>query len=259
MHASHRLRGLMMSWALRRAERVITVSQRLAEFAESAGTARDKLRIIPNGIDGSVFYPRDRAASREKHGIEEKARVILSVGTLIERKGHVRVLQAMRTLAQAGTPCHLLIAGGSGREGDFENAIRRSIFEFGMESVVRLEGQVSPEHLAELMSAADVLALASGREGWPNVVHEAMACGLPVVATDVGAIPQMIPSAEYGLIVPVNDQMALQEALLRALQKRWDRRSISAWAHCRSWASVAQEVVAQMQQIVFTRDEGMTP
>jgi teichuronic acid biosynthesis glycosyltransferase TuaC len=258
MHAEHWLRGLMMRWALRRAERVITVSQRLGEFALSAGVTRDKVRMIPNGIDSSVFYPRDPAASREKHGLESKAKIILSVGALIKRKGHTRVLQAVRALAQEGIRCHLVIAGGSGREGDFERAIRRSISEFGMESVVRLEGQVPPDRLAELMSAADLLALASSREGWPNVVHEAMACGLPVVANDVGAIPQMIPSAEYGLVVPVNDQQALQDGLRKALQKRWDRQSISKWAHSRSWDGVAREVVAQMQQIVLTNEKGLT-
>jgi teichuronic acid biosynthesis glycosyltransferase TuaC len=80
-----------------------------------------------------------------------------------------------------------------------------------------------------------------------------MACGLPVVATDVGAIPQMIPSRDYGSIVPVNDEQALQNGLREGLQKHWDRRLISAWAHSHSWQGVAQEVVTEMRQVVVAK------
>jgi teichuronic acid biosynthesis glycosyltransferase TuaC len=256
MHAHARICGWIMKWALRRAARVITVSRRLSEFALSAGVCAEKVSVIPNGIENGVFYPRDRMACRVKHGIAREARVILSAGSLIERKGHHRVLHAVSALKRQGSPCELLLAGGPGREGQFEECIHQLVRELGLERSVRLEGQVAPQQMAELMSASDVLCLASTREGWPNVIHEAMACGLPVIATDVGAVPEMMPSPEYGLVVPVGDQEALAGALLRALDKDWDRQAISAWAQSRSWQQVAREVFAQMEIVVAGAKKG---
>ncbi len=250
MHAQRRLRGLLMRWAIRNAQRVITVSQPLGDSALSAGAPRSSIRVIPNGVDADIFHPRDRAACREKHGLPADAKVILSAGALIERKGHHRLVRAVSALAREGLACLLVIAGGSGREGQFAPAIERAIADAGIQSVVRLEGHVPPEHMAELMCAADLLALASTREGWPNVVHEAMACGLPVVATGVGAVPQMIASDAYGFVVPVGDQQLLEDALRKALRKPWNHPEIAAWAQSRTWTAVAREVVAEMQKIV---------
>jgi glycosyltransferase involved in cell wall biosynthesis len=106
------------------------------------------------------------------------------------------------------------------------------------------------------MSAADVFCLASTREGWPNVVHEALACGTPVVATDVGAVPDLIPEPCYGLVVPVNDEAALEAALQTALHKDWDRPRIAAWGQRRSWEQVAREVFDEMQNVVAEQAEG---
>jgi glycosyltransferase involved in cell wall biosynthesis len=100
------------------------------------------------------------------------------------------------------------------------------------------------------MSASDVFCLASTNEGWPNVVHEALACGAPVVATDVGAVPEMLPDERYGVIVPVNDRTALERGLARALAGRWDRQAIAAWGQARSWGHVAGEVLEQMRELL---------
>jgi teichuronic acid biosynthesis glycosyltransferase TuaC len=106
--------------------------------------------------------------------------------------------------------------------------------------------------MAELMSAADIFCLASSNEGWPNVVHEALACGTPVVATGVGAIPEMLASGR-GLIVPVNEPAHLEKALALALQMNWDRAAVSAWARARSWDEVASELYHEMETIVQAR------
>jgi hypothetical protein len=132
--------------------------------------------------------------------------VILSAGALVERKGHHRIIQALTDLTKGGVRPQLAIAGASGPEGAFEQELRALVRKLALEADVRFLGQATPDVLAELMSAADVFCLASTNEGWPNVVHEALACGAPVVATDVGAIPQMLPDPRYGVIVPVNDQ-----------------------------------------------------
>lgn len=244
MHARLPFRGVLIGWALRRAARVIAVSESLREFAIRKGVAEERVKVIPNGVHTGTFFPHDREAGRRKFGFVEGQRVILSAGSLIERKGHHHLIEALKELPEDVV---LVIAGGPGREGSFEAHIRRMVAGCGYGHRIRLLGAVPPEEMGELMSAADLLCLASSREGWPNVVHEAMACGTPVVAAAVGGVPEMIQSEEYGLVVPANNQSALTGALRRALEYRWNRQKIAGWAHSRPWDKVAREVLRELQ------------
>jgi glycosyltransferase involved in cell wall biosynthesis len=232
-----------MAWALGRAARVLSVSEDLRRFAISLGVDPARTRTVPNGIDPEQFCPRDRAVARARYGIDPEAPVILAVGSLVERKGHHRIVRALRQVRDRGIDARLVIAGGPGPEGRFEERIRETIAETGLQEQVRLLGHVSPRELPDLMSAADVFCLASDMEGWPNVVHEAQGCGAPVVATSVGGVPEMVSSEEYGFVVPPHDVDAMAAALGKALTRAWDRPAISAWGRSRSWRQVARDVV----------------
>jgi len=104
-------------------------------------------------------------------------RLFFSAGYLIERKGHHKVIRAMRALIDHGSEAHLVIAGGPGAEGRFEPTLRNLVAESGLGDRVHFTGEVPAGELAGLMSAADLLVLASRMEGWPNVVNEGLACG----------------------------------------------------------------------------------
>lgn len=253
-HAVFAPRRRVMAWALQRAARVVAVSERLRQFAIGLGCDPARAVTIPNGIDGGVFHPREREAARREWEIGAGDKIILSAGYLIERKGHHRVVEALRAVVDQGVEAQLLIAGGPGREGDYEATIRKTVADLNLESRVRFLGPVKPVALAQLMSLCDVFALATSNEGWPNVVHEAMACGAPVVATDIGAIPEMIQSDEFGYVVPFGDQGALRDALKTALGRGWNREAISRWALGRSWDNVAAEVVALMEAVVSEKE-----
>jgi glycosyltransferase involved in cell wall biosynthesis len=253
MHAQSRGMRLCMRWALRRAARVMTVSESLRRFAIEQGVDARLVRTIPNGVDNSVFYPRPYAETRARLGIPEGQTAIVSAGFLIERKGHHRVVRAVSQMRRQGHNVALWIVGGPGREGQFENNIHREVRECGLESMVHFTGNVKPPVLAEYMSAADLVCLASSREGWPNVVHEAQACGAPGVVTDVGGVRDMIPSAAYGMVVPPDNDEALAAALILAVGARWDRASIAAWGQSRSWAQVAAETADVLRDAVEER------
>jgi glycosyltransferase involved in cell wall biosynthesis len=255
LHAEYPRRKQLIGWALRRAARIIAVSEGLRQFAVSLGVERSRTAVISNGVDASRFSPQDRNDCRAKYGISLDSKVILSAGTLIELKGHHRIAQALAGLIGRGYQAELLIVG---RSGAYEPEIRKTITDLGLKQCVRLLGEVSPAQVAELMSAADVLCLASSREGWPNVVHEAMACGTPVVATDVGAVKDMIPSSEHGIIVPPNDNPALAEALSEALNREWDRTKISTWAQSRTWERVVQEVLSEFEAVLMVPRQART-
>jgi glycosyltransferase involved in cell wall biosynthesis len=249
------MRRKRLVWALHRAACVISVSDRLREFATRLGVPPSRTRTIGNGVNANQFYPRDRIHCRVKHKLPQSAKVILSAGALLEAKGHHHVVRALSHLVRHRIDAHLVIAGSETRGGPgFERSLRQVVKEAEMDSRVHFTGWVAPDTLAEFMSAADVFCLASDSEGWPNVVHEAASCGTPVVVTDVGSIPQMIPSEALGIIVPVGDQRKLQDALHVALTREWDRRAIAAWAQSRSWAHVAGEVVDVMREALDVRN-----
>jgi glycosyltransferase involved in cell wall biosynthesis len=245
-HARGPIRRKALAWAFANAAGVIAVSNRLREFAVSLGASEARAAVIPNGVDRTIFHPRDRATCRDKHGIPREARVVLSAGHLIELKGHHRIIRALAQVDGA----MLLIAGGEGARASYAAEIRREAGAPGVAGRVRFLGHVSPETLAELMPAADVFCLASSREGWPNVVQEAQSCGTPVVATDVGAAPDMIPSSDYGSIVPPNDVSALAQALSQALERSWNRDEIARWGARRDWSAVASETLGHMRRVL---------
>jgi len=248
MHAGFAVRRFLLRWTLRRAGRVITVSEALRQFALSMGAEAAKTVTIPNGIDTHRFYPRDILECRLRLGMPADRKIILSAGYLIERKGHHHAIRALKALRGRGIDVCLWIAGGAGREGAFEDHLRRLTAELKLEPWVHFTGAVPHETLSELMAAADVLCLASFREGWPNVVHEALGCGTPVVSTDVGGVPDLLPGPDYGYIVPAGDLNALEDALYRALARSWDRGAIAAWGRSRSWSQAGAEAVAQLRQ-----------
>jgi glycosyltransferase involved in cell wall biosynthesis len=240
---------------MRRASRIFAVSERLREFAITLGADPDKVKTIPNGIDTAIFFPRDRHACRIAHGFALDRLLIVSAGALVERKGHHRIISVLQVLITAGLEADLVIAGGPGPEGDYEKTLRQLVSSLALERSVRFLGPVTSETMAEVMSAADLFCLASSNEGWPNVVHEALACGTPVVATDVGAVPEMLAGGRNGLVVPLDDSAALRNAIEFALQKEWDRSAISGWGQARSWEHVAVDVLEQMRDIVAEEEE----
>jgi glycosyltransferase involved in cell wall biosynthesis len=252
---AYRFRGRCLRWALRRADGIFAVSEQLRRFAIDAGAKPERVRTIPNGIDRHVFYPRDSARCRVKWGMREERRTVVCAGELIEAKGHHMVIGAVRNLIAEGHAVDLYIAGGLARGGaPFDQRLARSIEEWNLGANVRLVGWINREALAELMSAADVFCLASFTEGWPNVVAEALACGTPVVATEVGAVPDMLPDERYGIIVPPREQDLLTGALRRAITVRWDREAIAAWGRSRSWEDVGREVIESMECMVHAAD-----
>jgi len=242
LHARYRCRRAAMRWALRRAARVITVSKALRDFAVALGVDPCRAVTVPNGVNTTLFHPYPRSP------VGNVPPEILSAGYLIERKGHHHVIRAIAGLRARGVDCRLSIAGGAGREGRFETQLRALVRELRLEDTVAFLGPLPPASLARRMSEAAVFCLASAREGWPNVVHEALACGTPVVATDTGAVRDLIPTEDYGFVVPVGDPKVLEEALERALCKKWDREAIARWGQSRSWEQVAAETLALLRQ-----------
>jgi teichuronic acid biosynthesis glycosyltransferase TuaC len=258
MFHTYKYRRMCIRWALRRADAVFAVSEELRRFAVECGANPARVRTVPNGIDAQTFYPRDRVTCRAKFGMHPDRLAVVCAGELIEAKGHHLVIRAIRDLIAEGRSLDLFIAGGVARGGAaFHKELTQLVEESRLNPHVHLTGWLDRDYLADLLSAADVFCLASFTEGWPNVVHEALACGTPVVATHVGATPEMLPGERYGILVPPREQIPLTDAIRRALVTNWDRAAIAAWGRSRSWDDAAREVLEVMLALAAERKSGI--
>ncbi len=230
-----------LSRALQAAIRVFAVSDSLRRLAIELGTAAEKIEVVGNGVDTTCFHPVDRVAARQKYGLQVNARVLVSVGALVERKGMHRVVDCLPTLIERHPGLHYLIVGGASPEGDNRAELDAQVARLGLAERVHFAGVLPPDELKWALSASDVFVLSTRNEGWANVFLEAMACGLPVVSTDVGGNAEVVSRAELGTIVPFGDGVALRQALDQALSKDWDRAAILDYARANQWdARVAQ-------------------
>jgi teichuronic acid biosynthesis glycosyltransferase TuaC len=245
--AKSNLRGALIR-ALTQARRVVTVSNALRDLAVELGSDLRKLCVIGNGIDLQKFFPIEREVARDRLGLPRSAKVLVTVGTLIERKGFHRVFEVMPLLAHVYNDLHYLVVGGSGPEGDYTNRLKSEVERLGLTERVHFLGSHRPEQLHVPLSAADVFVLASGYEGWANVILEAMACGLPVVATDVGGNGQVVSCPSLGEVVAFGDAAALRAALERALANEWNRDAIRAYAEANSWDRRIPQLIELLDQ-----------
>jgi glycosyltransferase involved in cell wall biosynthesis len=159
------------------------------------------------------------------------------------------VIDCLPGLLAAHPQLHYLVVGGPSPEGDCGPMLRARVDALGLRERVHFLGQRPPHELRLPLSAADVFVLASSNEGWANVLLEAMACGLPVVATDVGGNAEVVARDELGIVVPFGDAEALQGALDRALAADWDRRRIRAHAEENQWDRRVRELVEAFRRL----------
>jgi glycosyltransferase involved in cell wall biosynthesis len=224
-----------LAGALRRAARVFAVSDSLRRLALELGTPAERTEVIGNGVDLARFHPMDRGLARARFGVPPDAPVLISVGGLVERKGMHRVIDCLPALLEQHPQLHYLIVGGGSPEGDMRAELDAQVTRLGLGGRVHFLGALPPEELKWPLSAADVFVLATRNEGWANVFLEAMACGLPVVSTDVGGNAEVVCRSELGTIVPYGDAAALTAALATALSKQWNRDAILAYAEANQW------------------------
>src|SRR5215475_4342407 len=228
--------------ALARADGVIAVSEALKERMVELGVEAGKIAVIRNGVDREVFYQRDRIEMRRKLGLDFGSRIVVAVGALVPVKGLDRLIDAMSLMRNSmrGVNAKLYVIG----EGPQRAALESQIARYGLTDRVFLIGQRPQSELAEWHSAADLFCLTSHREGCPNAVIEAMACGLPVVAPDVGGVGELISKPEYGITPPSPTADKFAEAIAKALKTNWNRAEIAEAGAARSWSDVANEVMA---------------
>jgi len=204
--------------SLRAATRVVTVSKAFRSELLDRGVSESRIELLPNAVDDQWarrVATLDRASIRAQLNINAAEKVLLAVGRLSREKGHIDLINAYRRLRQLGMAVRLVLVG--------DGPLRRD-----------LEASAGPEALfsghvrdaAPYFAAADIMVLPSHSEGSSNVLLEAMSIGLPVIATNVGGIPEIVTDDPGAVVVPPRDQLAMTFAIVRILEDYSERKRL---------------------------------
>lgn len=194
--------------ALREADGVWAVSGDLKRHVEALGVPPEKVRLIYDGVDTTLFHPGDQQQARSALGLSTTKKIILYVGNLVAVKGIDKLLQACQRLHDQGIEYHAAIIG----QGELRQKLELELNRLSCRDSVKFYGSIPQETLPDWYRAADVFVLPSYSEGVPNVLLEASGCGLPYVASYVGGIPE-IADKGHGMLVAVGDVLALTDAM----------------------------------------------
>lgn len=223
---------------------MITVCAALKDAIVGLGGTAQKITALRNGVDLQLFQPEDKPQARAAFGMNDKF-AIASVGHLIERKGHHLVIEALAQIPDA----ELYLVGG----GEEDSRLRALADQLGITNRVHLLGAMPQAKLRTLYSAVDCLVLASSREGWANVLLEAMACGTPVAASNVWGTPEVVASSAAGVLMRERSADGIVEAIRRLQQSLPERTATRRYAEQFSWNDTTEGQLAIFRHILAER------
>jgi glycosyltransferase involved in cell wall biosynthesis len=202
----------LIRFALKNAAIIIAVSKELKEKVSSLGVVEGKIKIMPKGVDLEAFKPRDKNQLRKSLGLPQDKKIVLYVGNLVPVKNPFAIIEAVSCMPQEEQKKYLFVFIG---QGELKQLIERKIRRLNMDSIFLLTGAMQPVQIPSWMNTADILVLPSISEGMPNVLYEAMACGLAVIASDVGGITDVITDGKNGLLFSSRDFKTLSSDIIK--------------------------------------------
>jgi glycosyltransferase involved in cell wall biosynthesis len=193
--------------------------------------------VIHNPTDVSRYHPVAKDEARRSLGLPKGVSTLLFVGNLITRKGVYWLLEAVEILREKLQPMRVIICGNGPERERIEDFVAKN----GLQDIVWLEGKKDPHELSSYYSAADLFVMPSFSESFGLVYIEAMLWGIPIIAANTTAIPEVISSEDYGILVSPADPKALAGAIERGLGKKWNREKIIEYARSFSWEKRIKE------------------
>jgi len=212
------------------------------------------VHAVPKGVDAELFRPSGNNL-RESLSLTGK-RTILCVARFVPIKNVALLIDAMTEVAQQDPRAHLILAG----EGPEEGSLRAQTARLGLSERITFAGHVPHHELGPLYRSADLFVLSSEFDNSPNVVLEAMACGVAVVATDVGGVAEYVADGQGGSLAPPRDAAALASAIVRWLDDPVRRRDAGAFNRQRvlqqfSWRASAQRLLSVYESVLSAREQ----
>ena len=235
--------GNKIRWALKQANGCIGVSEEIAQLMIENGAPADRVCTIANGVDATKFYPKDQTECRNACGLPLDRPTLLSVGDRLELKGFHLIAEAVATIKKRFQDVLYVIVGGPGRHGrDFTDEIKAKISHFKLHDHVQLSGKQPHDKLVDWYNSADAYVMMSSREGSPNVLLEAMACGTPAIGTAVGGICDELADPRMGRLIQERTPAAAVEAIESEFANPKIRSEVAAAMKHRTWDATAKRV-----------------
>ena len=239
--------GSMTRWTLRHASRVISVSTDLLNNSISLGCPPERAVFLSNGVDPDKFTVRPKNECRQQLGLPLNRKIGMCVGYLIDRKDQSLIVKAVAEIRQQGQAVPLIVLVG---DGPNRERLQAEIRQFGLDGDVILAGSRPHAEVAAWMGAADWLLLSSSSEGWATVYFEAMACGRPVLTSNVSSASDAISKPDYGAVVEPRTPTAFATAIVHASARQFDAEIIRNYAEQHSWAHWAERAIDVFESVM---------
>jgi len=191
-----------------------------------AGINRSKIYYADYGYDPKKFNPIPITEARQIVGVEPQSEILVCISRLFEEKGQMNLIEAMEKVVKKYPHCICYLGG----TGPMDNALRQMIIRLHLEDNVKMIGFVPDKELSSWINSANLFVLPSLMEGNPTVMFECLGCGIPFLGTNVGGIPEIIISDEYGLVIEAGNAADLADKLISGLDRQWNREKIHAYA-----------------------------
>ncbi len=240
---------------LNTADAIVCEDNNLKSILVTRGLDSKKITLIRNGIDFQSFQPGDSKESKRSLGLKDDQPIMLSIGSLNKTKNHALLINTFAEIATSKNSWHLYIIG----EGEQQQSLEKQIADLKLKEKVTLLGLLAPDSISQWLKAADIFVHPSQNEGTPNVLLEAMASGLPVVASKVGGIPELIQDNTEGLLFESGSKKELKEKLNRLIQNKQLQKVLAENApkkistHYDSWENQAKKLLALYEQLLSSR------
>lgn len=236
---------------LNKADEIFTVSSYNKDFLEKLVEDKTKISVVYNGISTKLFYPIKKNDARMELGIDSSKRICVSVGNIIKIKGHEDLIKAISLLPEKFNDVCLYIVGSGHLRPKLEKLAR----DLNIHDRVFFVGVKPHSEIVKWMNMADLFVLPSLKEGASVVTLEALACGIPVIGTKVGIVPEVINSDEYGFTCDIQDPEGLSKAIQKSFSKNWDKEKIAEYGKQFTWKKSADKIVKIYSKLLMTSKE----
>ncbi len=227
---------------------IITVSKHNRRLLHELGAPVEKVEVIPNGYRADLFSPSSQEGARRTLGLPSDAKVLVSIGNLETVKGHYFLLKAMANVKRHNEKALLALVG----DGSQRLLLQRTARELGLDGSVLFAGRREHEEVPLWINASDLVVLPSLREGFPTIVPESLACGKPIVASNLPGVSEAI-SPQNGVLVGPGDELQLASAIVDSLDKPWQHDQIVEGSRGYSWDALASRIMKFYEKVMEMR------
>ena len=237
---SFRFMKYYIKFIMNLSDRIISISRCWESFfINNIGISEKSISVVYNGFESSIFFPMDMKECRKSLNLPLDTKIILTVGNLLEEKGHKYLIKALSEILIDRKDFICIIIG----DGKLRATLEEQISSVTFNDYILLMGEKPHDEIPLWMNAADFFVLPSLIEGNPLVMSESLGIGLPFIGTKVGAIPEIISTEDYGFLVEPGNSNDLTEIISVALDTNWDRDKIRKYAECFKWDNISNDLL----------------